>query len=753
MNPFRDVLRWLDIRPHETRPLLLSFGGAFLVIGFLILARSLREALYLSSFDIKTLPYITASVAILGLPTVAVFARMLTRYSARAVLRTVLIVQGSGLAFLWPLLPVSDIAVVVFYLWTALGTLVITSGFWIVTSEVFPLRSAKRLFGVISAGGTSGAMIIGTSLSWLTDLFDLLWLVPGLMGLIGLFFITQRALPPLKEEVGVEPKEGEQTSLREGFTRIWENPHLKTIALIVMTATIATTLLDYQFKELVRAEVVTKEGLTSFFGAFYGWTGAASLMVQLFLGARLLKVFGVGGALSVLPIIVLLGSFAFLWFSGLPLITLIRGADNSLRKSLHRSVLEVLYVPIPSRLRRKTKTFIDSVLDSISEGIGAGVIFVWVTWWNFSSIFLSLFIMGLTGGFLVLARGMKQQYFQTLLTRLQEGDTKDFELAVSERVVGRDLLTASMAQIDLSRDLGQLGIALPSEKPPLPVAEVPQSKESTLDMIRSSDTQKVLRALREGNDWGSEHVPALINLLARDTCRDQATELLINQSAISVTPLVHTLRDEHADFVIRRRIPNILAVLSSEEAGDALVAALRAKRFEIRYRAAIALQARRRNQLATPKSNGIEQIWEAVRFEVCREKAVWEMQRLLDKVDAAEKDDLIERHIDVRGMLSLEHTFRMLTLVLDPIPVRIAFYGILLVDERLKSFALEYLEHVLPEDIRKNLWPHIGDVSEAQRKAAMRPLNAVVSDLMTTGATLFADEASKKALRRALGTQ
>ena len=64
MNLTSALAAWLDLRPGEGRKLTLSFLGAFLVLGFLTVARSLRDALYLAEFNITTLPYITAAVAL-----------------------------------------------------------------------------------------------------------------------------------------------------------------------------------------------------------------------------------------------------------------------------------------------------------------------------------------------------------------------------------------------------------------------------------------------------------------------------------------------------------------------------------------------------------------------------------------------------------------------------------------------------------------------------------------------------------------
>ena len=141
-------------------------------------------------------------------------------------------------------------------------------------------------------------------------------------------------------------------------------------------------------------------------------------------------------------------------------------------------------------------------------------------------------------------------------------------------------------------------------------------------------------------------------------------------------------------------------------------------------------------------------MWEAVRRETGRDRPVWELQRLLDQTE--EDDELVSERVGMRGQLSLEHTFRLLSLVLDAQHVRSAFQGIAHQDEQLKNFALEYLEHVLPTDIRERLWPFIGDESEYRRERQARSIDHVVSDLMVTGATLFGTEESREALRRLL---
>lgn len=773
------LARWLDLRPEEVRTVALSFSGAFLVIAFLILGRSLREAFYLTSFPVETLPYITAAVALLSVPAVALFARQLARGDPRRVMARLLLFLALGLGALWPVVTRSGPAVIAFYLWTALGTLLLTSGFWLVTAELFPVRGAKRLFGLIGAGGTAGAMVMGNSLAWLTGRLELTVFVPGLIGLLLLFLLILLGLPHVEHQTPTSAEGPERSSIRESFGLAWRTPHLRTIALIVGTATIASTLVDYQFKELARAAFTTREPLAGFFGAFYGWTGAASLAVQVLLSARLMASAGLAATLSFLPLILLLGSTALLVAPGLLVATLVRGADNSLRKSLHRSVLEVLYVPVPASLRRKTKTFIDSVADSAAEGVGAGIVFVVVTFGGLPSRLLSVFTVAFAAYFLWLARRAGRSYMTTVTSQLRAGADE-----VAVRADQRDLLSGSFTRVDLRPALEEAGVVMatadltaeagrasaivedlrttlvetaragaadPVAAGP-PPTDKPRERTTRESATRLRGTvEEILDGLDRAGGWSEGDVPDLVRLLARDGVYRRVTEVLAGMEPDALPYLANLLGDDSTDFVLRRRIPAVLARYPSRESELALLAALTAPRFEVRYRSAIALIHRRRRgrDARTPEAD--ERVWGAIRRETGRERPVWELQRLLD--DDPTGDDLVTERVEARGELSLEHTFRLLSLVLEAEAVRSAYQGILLGDDRLRSLALEYLDQVLPPDVRERLWPFIGDLSDYQRTRRERPLRDVVSDLVTTSDTLFISERDRGALRRLLGDE
>jgi hypothetical protein len=122
-----------------------------------------------------------------------------------------------------------------------------------------------------------------------------------------------------------------------------------------------------------------------------------------------------------------------------------------------------------------------------------------------------------------------------------------------------------------------------------------------------------------------------------------------------------------------------------------------------------------------------ERIFEVVRREVKVGRPVWEGHRLLDAI-ADERASFVDEFIKDRAGQSLAHVFVLLSLVLPTTPLQIAYRGLHTSDPKLRGFALEYLEEVLPPDIRDLLWPFLG--TKAPASAGARGREEILADLL-----------------------
>jgi hypothetical protein len=121
-----------------------------------------------------------------------------------------------------------------------------------------------------------------------------------------------------------------------------------------------------------------------------------------------------------------------------------------------------------------------------------------------------------------------------------------------------------------------------------------------------------------------------------------------------------------------------------------------------------------------------------IRREVTVSRPVWESHQLLDNV---EDPRFAEGFVKRRAGQSLAHVFTMLSVVLPTVPLQIAYRGLQADDAALRGTALEYLEGVLPRDIRERLWPFLETTTA--RPGPVRSREEVLADLMQSNESIM----------------
>jgi hypothetical protein len=89
-------------------------------------------------------------------------------------------------------------------------------------------------------------------------------------------------------------------------------------------------------------------------------------------------------------------------------------------------------------------------------------------------------------------------------------------------------------------------------------------------------------------------------------------------------------------------------------------------------------------------------------------QALGELSRV-DKSLRPDRGDVFratEREL-MRGDVWLPRVFMFLELALEPEPLRLALRALRSDDRNLRGTSYEYLENVLPDSLRRELWPHL----------------------------------------------
>jgi hypothetical protein len=207
----------------------------------------------------------------------------------------------------------------------------------------------------------------------------------------------------------------------------------------------------------------------------------------------------------------------------------------------------------------------------------------------------------------------------------------------------------------------------------------------------------------------SRLVPQVLALLADDDLHEAATDALRPLAGGILGQLIDRLLDPEAADEVCRRLPRLMAAADSQRAVYGLMAGLSDARFEVRSHAGRALS----RMLSRNEHLEVDQalLLEVVRREVGVTRDEWNAEsRRVETLNASLAESLAMPNEMTTESRSLDHVFTLLGLVLEPRVLQLTMRAVRSRDKRMRGTALEYLENVLPEDIRKGLWRHLRDV-------------------------------------------
>jgi AAA family ATP:ADP antiporter len=700
--------------------------------------KAARDALFLAQVDITSLPAMVIATSIFSIALVAVNAKGVSRLSPAGFVPWAFAVSAILLLAEWVLIFSSPkLAAVLVYLHiSGLGP-ILGSGFWLVTTERFDPRTAKRNFGQIAAGGTFGGLLGGLLAERVAVMFGVSAMLPvlAILNLVCAWQVRRLVPAPTSQPQSKEfSAELTPEPAWSGVRVLAETPYLRHLALLVLLGSAGAALIDYAFKAQAVAALGTGEGLLRFFGGYYAIVSLVTFFVQTSASRVVLERFGLAFTAATPSLALLVGGVGALAVPGFASASAARGLESIFRGSLFRSGYEVFYTPIPTAEKRAAKSIIDVGFDRIGDAVGGGAvrfILLLAPHMQYSAL-MSLTLL-CSAATVAVASRLNRGYIQTLERNLR-GRAIELDLSSVQDLTTRTTMLNTMWGVRESVGRRQPEPAVASHKASTPVP--PSAVDSSIQDItslRSRDGDRVRAVLRRDEELASVLIPHVIPLLAWDLVAADAIRALQKVVPKHVGAVADALLDPYEDFAVRRRIPRVMAVCSSQRAADSLVLGLADIRFEVRFQSGRALAA-----IVAKHSHirvGAAQIFEVVQKEVAVGRPVWEGRRLLDRLDDSEPPTFVDEFIRSRANQSLAHVFTVLSLVLPPEPLQIAFRGLHAGDENLRGTALEYLESVLPPMIREPLWPFLEDHRPAARN--VRPREEILADLVRSNHSIM----------------
>ena len=470
-----------DVRPGErARTFLMALHMMFVLFAYYIL-KPVSRALFLNKFEIDRLPLLNVLIAVCG----GLLAFLYTRVAVRASLQVAIYwstgISLSCLVAIWWLLQFDfGWMLYVLNIWVSLFSIILVSQAWLVAANVFDSREAKRLFGLLGLGAVAGASFGGQFTAIVALMVETrhLLLASGVMVILA--FGALMLLASLKN-VNLRAAKGAESEEKFEFTDILagiqKHKHLQVIMGIITLMFIVDVMIDYQFSAFAKLAYPKKEELTAFLGSFFGvYLTLVTFVMQFFLTAIIVRRLGVGGTLQIMPVVIGTTSLCLIVMPQLAVASVVRILEAGTRYTLNKTGMELLYLPLPSSLKNRTKAFVDIFMDRFGRGIGGLVLMA------FSALFVApgkqpnaRQISGLVVGFCVLwillSVLASREYVATIRRRLASRrlDLSGVHLAVADagtiQLLERQLTDGTPRQASYA--LGQLAEAAQYEVAPL----------------------------------------------------------------------------------------------------------------------------------------------------------------------------------------------------------------------------------------------------------------------------------------------
>ena len=269
------------------------------------------------------------------------------------------------------------LAVPAFFIWVSVFNLFVVSVFWSFMSDIFTTDQAKRLYGIIAAGGTCGALA-GPALTALlvqrVGVPQLLLISALLLG--GALLAIMRLLPWAVTRRGPDRAIG-GTGLA-GAHLVLGSPFLRLVSGLLLLYVTVNTVLYYQQAAVVAAAFRDSAARAAYFARIDFAVNALTVATQVIVTRVLLTRYGVTPLLMLSPLLVACG-FAWLAASPTPLllasIQVVHRAGNF---SLIAPARESLFTRVDRESRYKAKAFIDTAIyrggDLVNGWIMAGIV-------------------------------------------------------------------------------------------------------------------------------------------------------------------------------------------------------------------------------------------------------------------------------------------------------------------------------------------------------------------------------------------
>jgi AAA family ATP:ADP antiporter len=396
-----------EIEANELKATLVSTLFVFVLMASYYILRPVRDAMA-SDWTDTEVSFLWNINFFVSAAIVAIYGFAVSRARLRNVIPAMYgFFALSFIAFYFGVTLVDDRVLIdkAFYLWVSVFALFHVSVFWTFMADTFNKEQAKRLFAIIAAGASAGALVgpaipalfagaLGTDTLMLVASSSLMLVIP----LVFYMYHLKRT------ELGNSDLEADTSKTViggnwwQGFQSFVTNPYLLGIGVFILLYVFIGSFVYFEQKNLLAD--FSRAERTQILGSVDWLVNLVTFGMAFFLTGRIVSKVGMPTALALMPFLVGAGLLILAFAPMLTVLLALQVFRRGGNYGLTRPAREMLYTKVTQEERFKAKPVIDIVVYRGGDAV-SGTLFAFLT----DGVGLGLAAVALVGSAIAAAWG------------------------------------------------------------------------------------------------------------------------------------------------------------------------------------------------------------------------------------------------------------------------------------------------------------------------------------------------------------
>lgn len=251
-----------------------------------------------------------------------------------------------------------------FIVWTTVFSLFVVSLFWSFMSDIWNTAQAKRLYGLVSVGGSCGALagpLLTQALVGYTGVANLLLLSAlFLASAIGLQRLLHAKAP--RTSIDERLEKPIKASLMAGAIHVWRSPYLFRIGLWVLFGELLNIFFYLEQVRILGESSMDQLSRVLGLARIETAVSLLTILLELFVTARLIKLIGISWTLSLSALWAIIALAALLTAPTLITIMIIIAGVRALDNGVTSPTLRILYTVVDPGDKYRSQNFTDTAI-------------------------------------------------------------------------------------------------------------------------------------------------------------------------------------------------------------------------------------------------------------------------------------------------------------------------------------------------------------------------------------------------------